>query len=255
MDEKLTCPEYLVPPTGVRGLYSFRVQPQEVDFQYQITLASLTNMLLTTAGYNADDNGFGIRNLNEMDCSWVLLRLAVEMDYFPKQYEEVHVETWVQEIGRASTIRNFCLRNADNVIIGHAISHWAMINIITRRAQDLITLEGIHRFATGESVSMNKPVKLTDIEGAPVDVFRVKYSHIDINGHTNSMRYVEWISDCFTLDTYKERQIKRFEINFINEILFNEEVSVYMQEADTNDFRFELRKDSKSACKARIVFD
>ena len=69
---------------SVKTTYSFTIQPQDVDFQYQVTLAALTNILLTTAGYNADDNGFGIRNLNEIDCSWVLLRLAVEMDYFPQ---------------------------------------------------------------------------------------------------------------------------------------------------------------------------
>ena len=239
---------------SVKTTYSFTIQPQDVDFQYQVTLAALTNILLTTAGFNADDNGFGIRNLNEIDCSWVLLRLAVEMDYFPQQYENIHVETWVQEVGRASTTRNFCLKNDKNEVIGHAISNWAMININTRRAQDLITLEGIHQFATGESISIDKPIKLTEVEGKAVDIFKVKYSHIDINGHTNSMRYVEWISDCFSLDTYKEKQLKRFEINFVNEILFNEEVSVYMKETEVNDFRFELRKEGKTACRARIVF-
>ena len=237
-----------------KSTYSFSIQPQDVDFQYQVTLAALTNILLTTAGYNADDNGFGIRNLNEIDCSWVLLRLAVEMDYFPQQYEKIRVETWVQEVGRASTMRNFCLKNDKDEVIGHAVSNWAMININTRRAQDLITLEGIHSFATGESILMDKPIKLTEVEGNPVDTFKVKYSHIDINGHTNSMRYVEWISDCFSLNTYKEKQLKRFEINFVNEILFNEEVSVYMKETDANDFRFELRKEGKTACRARIVF-
>ena len=237
-----------------KSTYSFSIQPQDVDFQYQVTLAALTNILLTTAGYNADDNGFGIRNLNEIDCSWVLLRLAVEMDYFPQQYEKIRVETWVQEVGRASTMRNFCLKNDKDEVIGHAVSNWAMININTRRAQDLITLEGIHRFATGESISMDKPIKLTEVDGNAVDTLKVKYSHIDINGHTNSMRYVEWISDCFSLNTYKEKQLKRFEINFVNEILFNEEVSVYMKETDANDFRFELRKEGKTACRARIVF-
>ena len=131
--------------------YSFLVQPQDVDFQCQVTMASLTNILLTTAGFNADDNGFGIRNLNENDCSWVLLRLAVEMQSFPKQYESIEVETWVEEVGRATTTRNFCIRNGNNYVIGNACSTWAMINIITRRAQDLSTLVGIHEFANAKT--------------------------------------------------------------------------------------------------------
>jgi len=234
--------------------YSFLVQPQDVDFQCQVTMASLTNILLTTAGFNADDNGFGIRNLNENDCSWVLLRLAVEMQSFPKQYESIEVETWVEEVGRATTTRNFCIRNGNNDVIGNACSTWAMINIITRRAQDLISLDGIHEFANGKTVAIEKPIKLSGVEANPVDVFKVKYSHIDINGHVNSMRYVEWICNCFSIETYKSKQIKRFEINYVNEIRFGEEVSLSMVEIEKDDFRFEILKEGKTACKARIVF-
>ncbi|MCE5331570.1 MAG: acyl-[acyl-carrier-protein] thioesterase [Bacteroidales bacterium] len=234
-------------------IYSFRIQPQDVDFQYHATMAAMTNILLTTAGYNADDNGFGIRDLNNIDCSWVLLRLAVEMYCFPKQYEKIQVETWVEEVGRASTTRNFLIRNEQDEMIGKASSNWAMININTRRAQDMISLNGIHKHATGVPISMEKPIKLGLVEGNPVDVFKVKYSDIDINGHTNSMRYVEWISDCFSLDVYRQKQIKRFEINYVNEILFDEEISIFVNETEKNDFRFEIRKEGKTACRARMV--
>lgn len=233
--------------------YSFQIQPQDVDFQYHVTLAALTNILLTTAGFNADENGFGIRDLNKKDCSWVLLRLAVEMKSYPNQYETIHVETWVEEVGRASTTRNFRILNDKNEIIGLAVSNWAMINMQTRRAQDLILLDGIHYFATGESVEMQKPIKLTSVESGLVETFKVKYSHIDINGHTNSMRYVEWISNCFDLETYQKKKIIRFEINFLNEIVFGEEVSIFANEIENDDFRFEIRKNDATACKARIV--
>lgn len=239
----------------MRKTYSFKIQPQEVDFQYHVTLASLTDILLTAAGYNADENGFGIRDLNKINCSWVLLRLAVEMDVFPKQYDNIYVETWVEEVGRASTIRNFLIKNQDNNTIGKAVSNWAMIDINTRRAQDLISLNGIHLFANGQKAGIDKPVKLTTIDTEPADIFSAKYSHIDINGHVSSMRYVEWISNCITLEQYHQFKIKRFEINYLNEILYNDKVSVLYSEDSENDFRFEIRKNGATACKARIVLN
>ena len=237
----------------MNNIYEFQIPPQEVDFQYNATLAALTNVLLTTAGYNADERGFGIRDLNRNECSWVLLRLAVEMDEFPQQYDKIQVETWVEEVGRASTTRNFVIRNAKNEVIGKAISIWAMINVVTRRAQDLITLDGIHQYATGVKVEIEKPTKLLSIDGEATNEFSVKYSHIDINGHVSSMRYVEWVSDCLSLDLYRTYKIKRFEINYMNEILYGETVSVYATETQTNDFHFEIRKNGSTACKARLV--
>lgn len=234
--------------------YSFQVQPQDVDFQFRITMAALTNILLTTAGYNADDNGFGLRKLNEMDSSWVLLRLAVEMKYFPEQYEQIHVETWIEEVGRASTTRNFCIRNEKQEIIGNACSNWAMIDMQTRRAKDLLSLDGIHQFANGIESLIVKPIKLGAIEGDDYDAFKVKYSDIDINGHVNTVRYIEWVSDCFSLDCYRKKQIKRFEINFMSEMLYDDFVDIVGIELEPNDFRFEIRKETKIACRARVVF-
>ncbi|MBP1677498.1 MAG: acyl-ACP thioesterase [Bacteroidetes bacterium] len=235
--------------------YSFKVQPQEVDFRYNITLASLTNILLTTAGYNADENGFGIRVLNQNECSWVLLRLAVEMNKFPQQYDEVSVETWVETVGRASTKRNFIIRDNQGNEIGKAVSNWAMINIHTRKAQDLSALEGIHRYATGQSIDINDPTKLAAVSTGICQTFDVKYSHIDINGHVSSMRYLEWVCDCLSLDYYQNYKIKRFEVNYLNEILYGENVSVFYNETEPGVYGFEIRKNESPACRAKIIFE
>jgi len=234
--------------------YTFKIQPQDVDFQSKITLASLTNVLLTTAGYNADENGFGIRKLNEMNSSWVLLRLALEMDYFPMQYEKISVETWIESIGRSTTIRNFRIRNKQSDIIGTACSMWAMIDLQTRRVCDLQTLEGIQPYATNIKLNMEKPIKLEVIVGEPIERLKVKYSDIDINQHTNTMSYIKWITDTFSLETFKHNNIKRFEINFLTEILFGADVSIFAHKIEEFEYRFEIRADDKSSCKARILF-
>jgi medium-chain acyl-[acyl-carrier-protein] hydrolase len=234
--------------------YSFQIQPQYVDFQFRVTMAALGDILLTTAGMNADDNGFGLRRLHEMESAWVLSRMAIEMKRFPDQYETIEVETWVEEVGRANTTRNFCIRDAKNEIIGNACSVWVMFDMKTRRAKDLQTLEGIHEYATGEVGLIGKPIKLSPVEGEDYDGFKVKYSDIDINGHVNSIRYIQWISDCFSLDCYRKCSVKRFEINYMNEMLFDEFVDIVGQELETGDFRFEIRKEDKIACRARVVF-
>ena len=237
-----------------KRIYSFQIQPQYVDFQFRVTMAALGDILLTTAGFNADDNGFGLRRLHEMECAWVLSRLAIEMVRYPDQYETIHVETWVEEVGRANTTRNFCIRDEKNDIIGNACSVWVMFDMKTRRAKDLQTLDGIHDFATNEAGLIDKPIRLGLVEGEDYDGFKVKYSDIDINGHVNSVRYIQWISDCFSLDCYRKCQVKRFEINYMNEMLYDEFVDIVGHQIEPGDFRFEIRNDAKTSCRARMVF-
>lgn len=235
-------------------LYAFTIQPQEVDFQQKATLATIGNILLTAAGYNADDCGFGSRKLNEIQCTWVLTKMAIEMAMFPLQYEEIKVKTWVEDASSLSTTRNFTIYNKDNDIIGYASSNWVMLDIATRRPKRLDLLEGLENAVIPENCPIEKPVKLTAINGKLLDSFKTKYSDIDINKHTNSVRYIEWISNCFHLDMYKERNISRFEINYITEILFDDVVNIFREEIKPNDFRFEIQKEGKAACKARMVW-
>src|ERR1035437_788500 len=234
--------------------YPFQIKPQYVDFQFRVTMAALGDILLTAAGINADDNGFGLRRLHEMQCAWVLSRISIEMIRFPEQYENIQVETWVQEVGRVNTIRNFCLRDEKNEIIGNACSIWVMFDMISRRAKDLQTLDGIHEYATGEAGLIDKPIRLDAVEGEDYDGFKVKYSDIDINGHVNSIRYIQWISDCFSLDCYRKCQVKRFEINYMNEMFFDDFVDIVGHEIEPCDFRFEIRNGNKISCRARMSF-
>jgi len=235
------------------GLYSFQIQPQDVDFQSNVTLASLVNILLTTAGYNADENGFGIRNLNELNCSWVLLRLAVEMEVFPRQYENIKVQTWIESIGRASTTRNFKIFDSKNRLIGQAISNWAMIDLNSRKAQDLFNLKGIQEFESGISLNINKPLKINAFDGDFIYGLKVRYSDIDINVHVSSMRYVQWISDCLSVDTYRKNAIRRFDINYMNEIVYDEEVSIFAKQTGENVFDFEIMNSEKVSCRAKLI--
>ena len=58
----------------------------------------------------------------------------------------------------------------------------------------------------------------------------------------------------FSLDCYRKCSVKRFEINYISEMLFDEFVDIVGQQLEPGDFRFEIRKEDKIACRARVVF-
>ena len=48
------------------GKFEFPIAPQFVDFQQKVKLSHLVDLILTASGYNADENGFGIRHLHRL---------------------------------------------------------------------------------------------------------------------------------------------------------------------------------------------
>ena len=79
------------------GTYRFVAEPFHVDFMERLTMGVLGNHLLNCAGFHAADRGFGIATLNENHYTWVLSRLAIELEDMPRAYESFSIQTWVEK--------------------------------------------------------------------------------------------------------------------------------------------------------------
>lgn len=235
--------------------YNWVIEAQDIDFRRRVSLQSLTNIVLMTAGRNADENGFGLLELQTGHYTWVLSRLVIDMERFPTEQDSFTIETWVERVGIAFTTRNFRMMDGAGTVIGYAKSLWAVIDMHTRRSVPLDSIPSMQQFIVNESVPVDEPRRIARVEGEVANNFTVKYSEIDVNGHTNSLNYVQWLSDCFSLDFYRKHYIRRFEINFLKEITYGDSGEVRRQMVAPDDYLFQIETEEKGpACRARIVF-
>ncbi|QRX63455.1 hypothetical protein JS578_11420 [Dysgonomonadaceae bacterium zrk40] len=241
---------------SAKKTYRYEIEAQDIDFRRRLSLSSLTNFVLITAGRNADENGFGLLELQSDNFTWVLSRLVIDMDRIPDESDSLVIDTWIEKIGTAFTTRNFRLFDGSGKVIGHAASSWAVIDMVSRRSVLLDTLPGMQHFVVKESTPIGEPGRIPNVTGEEANHFQVKYSDIDINSHANSLNYIQWFSDCFSLDFYRSHHIRRFEVNFLKEIVFGDVGVVYRQEMSPGDYHFQMETREKGvACRARILFD
>lgn len=233
------------------GRYKFDVLPRDVDFFKRITIISLGDYILHTAGENADTNGFGMKQLWDMGCAWVLSRFSVEMTSTPQQYEQIEIETWVEEVGRLMTTRNFVIYNSKGDVIGGAVSQWVMIDFASRKPKDLGTVLDYNGYVLEQKGVVAKPARLKAIDGEHVADHTVRYSDIDFNRHANSMKYVEWVVDTLPLDSFDGGGVKRLDINFLHEAVWGDKISIYSASTD-GGVGFELR-DTQECALCRIL--
>ena len=240
--------------------HPFYVEPFHVDFTGRIFLGVLGNHLLNAAGNHSQKRGWGIGALNETRHTWVLSRLSIEMNDMPRQYEQCEVRTWVESVMRLFTNRNFSIHRADGTPLGYARSVWAMIDLETRKPCDLLTLyDGdILRYVVPEEMNV------CPIEGHGRFRFRepkllrtinTYYSDIDINGHINSIKYIEHILDLFPRECFEHGGIRRFEIAYKAESYLGDRLCFYGQPVSSDETDIEVRKDEgEVVCQAKISF-
>ena len=167
-----------------KSLYSYRIEPQEVDFTLRATIPALGSAVLNTAGTDAHGKGFGVDALNADNHSWVLSRIAFEFDSRPAQYADYTVATWISDYGRVLSTRNFVLSDAEGHEFGRAVSQWAMIDLASRAAVDLSWVGDAHADAIVDAPPpAAMPRKIRAVEPSVVCEHKVVYSDIDFNRH------------------------------------------------------------------------
>ena len=245
------------------GKYEFLAEPFHCDFSGKLFMGHLGNHMLNAADFHSTDRGFGMKYLMTIQRSWVLSRLAIEMDEMPSQYAKFNVETWVEGAMRFFTNRNFRVvgttPEGDEKVYGYGRSVWAMIDTESRQPTDILS---IHDGAINQWIEKEKEcpiekcgrVKMSD-DAEFVSTIDTHYNDVDINGHINSVKYIEHVLDLWSLSWYKEHRLKRFEIAYVAEAHEGDQLSFYREQTSEGEYCVRIvRSDGTETCRSKLLF-
>lgn len=225
------------------GCYEFLAEPFHCDFASRLFMGHLGNHLLNAADFHSNDRGYGMNYLMPRHKTWVLSRLAIEMQEMPKSYDKFTVETWVESAMKYFTSRNFkiCASASDvseetEKVYGYGKSVWAMIDTETRQPVDIFS---IHDGLIKEYIETEKPCPIAASSrvkmGKDAELVRTihtYYNDVDVNGHINSVKYIEHVLDLFDLDYYKTHFLQRFEIAYVAESHQGDLLNFYLEKVE-----------------------
>ena len=181
--------------------------------------------------------------------------MAIEMKRYPKAEETLVIETWIEDFNKLFTSRNMRLLTSEGEELGFCRTIWSIINYQTRESQDLTQYRDIPKLINDRPCPINKPGRIpTAIDEDPI-LYRVKYSDLDINRHMTSSKYIEHMLDGFSLDTFDNQRVGRFEIHYINEALYGDEIKILKQKTKEGEYIMEMKtNEGNTLCKSRIIF-
>ena len=251
------------------GRYEFMAEPFHCDFSGRLFMGHLGNHMLNAADFHSTDRGFGMKRLLGIQRSWVLSSLAIEMTEMPPMYSRFQVETWVESAMRYFTSRNFCVVGDDGHIYGYGRSIWAMIDTESRQPTDIFSVDGgaIRNWIVNDKacpIDKGGRVKMGD-EAELVRTIDTYYNDVDINGHINSVKYIEHVLDLWDMAWYREHSLKRFEVAYVAEAHQGDRLSLYKQQTadgeycvrivrNTADTPAHSLSDGTECCRCKVTF-
>jgi acyl-ACP thioesterase len=230
--------------------YEYEIKYQEVDGRKKLRMFNLENYLLEVAGTVADELGFGIAVLHPRGLTWILTRLSVEMEELPTHCERIRIETWIEGNAHMLSTRDFRIYSGER-LIGQCKSVWAVLDLEKREIVNIFDDPMFEDCIDGEVIDMAR-VRMTTIpEPTGVAPHTVVYSDIDYNGHCNSCRYLQAMTDAYLPDYYGKKV--RLDINYSKEAMLGETLQTnYLVTEDGVQYQ-QKNEAGETSCSAKIT--
>lgn len=231
------------------------IKSYEVDHKGLLKPFSFLNYAQELANIDAAQLGFGYDNIRESGVLWVLSRINVKFTHMPKWRDELLSSTWHKGVDKLFGLRDFLISKPDGSPMITATSSWLIIDNHSRKIRRIESVIGDDFTGGKQFNAIESPAeKIPSIKGGfIVKNHTVTYSDLDINGHTNNAKYIEWIVDSLPWEYVNNNIIKEFTLNFNHETIIEDTIEIIYLNSDNIHF-FEGIKGDKSIFTAKLIF-
>ena len=182
---------------------------------------------------------------------WAVIRQRMEITRLPKDGETVTVKTWPMPTTRVAYPRATEGFDDHGNSLFKIISLWVIMDMDTR-AMVLPGKSGIDVPGTSFGTELKAPGGLPAFEGSE-DMHRtVTFSDLDVNGHMNNTRYLDWICDLLPAAFHKDHPMKAVSICYMSEALEGQSLRLSHGEGDVFKVDGSLSQTDASAGHTRI---
>ena len=179
--------------------------------------------------------------LKSSNAFWVLSRAKFKINKHVKNNTVVYYKTWPLKPSGVRFTREFSFIQNKSVILSGR-SEWCILdsNSYTLRRLDSVVypndLNYIKKFSDTPDFCKEK-FSVSD-EDYVYD-YKIAFTDIDVNNHTNNVAYCRMALNCFSVEEFNNKDFSTFEIKFINQTFYGDEIKLYKKIIDKNAYYIE----------------
>ncbi|MFI3277379.1 MAG: acyl-ACP thioesterase domain-containing protein [Rikenellaceae bacterium] len=211
--------------------HSFTVNSVDIDLWGYMKPSAILNICQDVAYVHSAKRGLGFDTLISLNMAWVLSRVKVSIEHLPAWHEQIRVRTWHKRQSGPFSLRDYILYDADEQPIIRVTTSWLIINLESRRisrVDKVLNHNGALTLAEYQHDAIETEAHriVSPTQSRPVAEHKVLYSDLDINGHVNNSKYIEWACDHTPQQMQQELRLKSLCVNFNHEAKYNDLVSL-----------------------------
>ena len=232
----------------------FEVSPVAVDQFGRLKASRLLAYLQDVAGDHSAILGTDQKALTDKNLFWAVIRHRVQITRLPQSGEKLRIETWPMPTTRTAYPRSTIAYDEAGNECFRSISLWILMDAASR-AMVLPGKSGVEVGGLLRGCELRAPSSLLPREMGSLQERIVRYTDLDINGHMNNCRYLDWVEDLLPSAFHAGHEIREFTLCYMSEVRENEPVQLHWELSDGPVLMVEaVRRDEKETAAHSRVF-
>lgn len=230
----------------------FTLTDMEVDCFGKLKLSTLLYYAQEVAGKHCVLLGADYDTLAKKNLFWAVIRHRVQITRLPGKNETITVQTWPMPTTRTAYPRSTVAYDEAGNECFRGISLWVLMDAESRAmvlpGKSGVTVSGM---LTGNELATPGSMAL---QAAGQTMKRtVRYTDLDVNGHMNNCRYLDWVDDTLPGSFHETHSASEFTVNYLSEARESELLNLRFQLTDGPCLTVDaLREETVSAGHARV---
>lgn len=203
-----------------------KIKSSDVDMYKRLKLSTLFRMFQEISIAHTEELGFGRDKTLDRGLLWVITRTNVEIERLPLYDEDIVIKSHPGEMMKVIFPRFYTIEDKNNNVIVKGSSLWILMDENTRKIVSPKN-RGIDIPGTKRQDDIALPITLDLDIKYKSGVRKVHFSDIDLNGHVNNTKYLDWSSDLMSEDFHKNNIPESIKINYLSEVKPRTDVDVF----------------------------
>ena len=182
-----------------------------------------------------------------------MIRNRVQITRLPKENETITVETWPMPTTRTAYPRSTVAYDEQGQELFRCISLWVLMDVNTR-TMILPGKSGVELEGTLRGIELANPRSLALHTGNNRRSRSVCFTDLDVNGHMNNTRYLDWIMDLLPSAFHRHRPVKDFTLCYMSEALEGQDLTVAWNTDSDGCLQVDILRPSQNGDNPERVF-
>lgn len=229
----------------------FIINDTNLDSSSAVPISELIK-LFQIATYN-HSNEIGLDHVSMLEYSnafWVVSKIKLCLLNPIKVQNKLNVTTWTHELGGVRALRD-CEMVSNNSVCATVTAEWCCLDADTRKLRKMSSIKypELEMEKTNNLNNVFTNMKDAVNENDFVYSRQIRSTDIDINKHTNNLKYNYMALDAFNVEELSGLNISEYEIYFVNESYEGDIINIYKKVID-NYYYIEGKIEEKTIFRA-----